>query len=186
MQIKQVSNDKKDCFLRIPTKPVCFPISEKDRNICEALLKAIIDHPGYGVAANQLGYGISAIVVLLEDNQMNRSIRKAEDLVQFFSGIMLNPIYKPMSDEKTEDWEACMSVPDVVGLVPRFKEILCEYFDLDGVHHRMEARGWLARVIQHEVDHLMGIAFIDIISPEKTMPMEDYVSMRKKKLEQAS
>lgn len=73
--------------------------------------------------------------------------------------IMINPSYTPLSDEKNLEWEGCLSVPGMMGQVPRYTHIQYEYTDLDGKVHRIEASNFHARVAQHEIDHLDGILF---------------------------
>lgn len=73
--------------------------------------------------------------------------------------IMINPNYKPLSDEKNLEWEGCLSVPGMIGQVPRYTHIQYEYTDLSGNMHKIEASHFHARVVQHELDHLDGILF---------------------------
>ena len=89
-----------------------------------------------------------------------------------------------MGTEKHEDYEGCFSVENATGPVARFKKIHYQAYDLKG--HKIEgtAKGFLARVIQHEIDHLNGTVFLDYVSPEKRMTKESYLEMRKKAIEQ--
>ena len=70
--------------------------------------------------------------------------------------LMINPTWEPISDETEQDWEGCLSVPGLVGLVPRYKTIQYTYQTLTGETHHVRATGYHARVVQHECDHLDG------------------------------
>lgn len=73
--------------------------------------------------------------------------------------IMINPSYKPLSNEKNLEWEGCLSVPGMMGKVWRYTHIEYEYTDLEGKMHTLNASHFYARVVQHELDHLDGILF---------------------------
>ena len=72
---------------------------------------------------------------------------------------MINPKFVSLAKEEELDWEGCLSFPDLYGKVWRAKKIKLKYQDLDGVEQRLTASGFLARVIQHEMDHLDGVTF---------------------------
>ncbi len=72
---------------------------------------------------------------------------------------LINPSYRPLNDEKNLEWEACLSVPGMIGQVPRHTHIEYQYTDLEGNHHVYEASHFHARVVQHELDHLDGILY---------------------------
>lgn len=86
---------------------------------------------------------------------------------------LINPEIKPLSSEKEEGYEACISIPGLVGVVPRYKHIEYSYYNVHGKHHRIEASGFHARVVQHEYDHLEGILFIERVTDLKTLSFED-------------
>ncbi|HEY0783351.1 MAG TPA: peptide deformylase, partial [Thermoanaerobaculia bacterium] len=74
---------------------------------------------------------------------------------------LFNPKVTPLSEEKAFDWEGCLSIPDLRGLVPRHTEVRIEALDRDGRPLDYVARGYEARIVQHELDHLDGIVFLD-------------------------
>lgn len=76
---------------------------------------------------------------------------------------LVNPEIVKYEGEMTEDYEGCLSVKDIYGLVPRYNKIRVKALDIDGNPVRFRAEGFLARVIQHEIDHTNGIVFIDYI-----------------------
>jgi peptide deformylase len=74
---------------------------------------------------------------------------------------LINPEITPVSKETSEDWEGCLSIPDIRGRVPRARQIVVRAFDRLGKKIEIEASGFTARVIQHETDHLNGVLFLD-------------------------
>ena len=80
---------------------------------------------------------------------------------------MINPRIISVSDEEDTLEEGCLSVPGIRGQVIRHTSIEIAYFDEEGKEHKMYAEGLVARIIQHELDHLNGVLFIDRIDPKK-------------------
>jgi peptide deformylase len=73
--------------------------------------------------------------------------------------VMINPVIKPVSDTMEEDWEGCLSVPYLTGVVPRWTQVKYSYQDVDGSLRERSAEGFHARVVQHETDHLDGVLY---------------------------
>jgi peptide deformylase len=73
--------------------------------------------------------------------------------------VLVNPLIEPLADGKDDDWEGCLSVPGLRGVVPRYSHIRYSGFDHQGNAIEREARGFHARVVQHECDHLDGILY---------------------------
>lgn len=107
---------------------------------------------GVGLAANQVGISRSIFIVDLsasgDENEKNPLI-------------LINPKIEYYSDEVVEDLEGCLSIPQLYEKIPRSKSILVSFYDLKEKEHKLEAEDFLARVIQHEFDHLQGILFFD-------------------------
>jgi peptide deformylase len=89
--------------------------------------------------------------------------------------IMINPVWTPLSAEKAEGWEGCISVPGMVGIVQKHTNILCTYTDLSGEETELHAEGFHARVIQHEIDHLDGVTFIERMTDLSSFGFEDVI-----------
>lgn len=87
-----------------------------------------------------------------------------DNIVQFGRFAFTNPVWKPVEDAKVLSWEGCLSLPGIMAKVPRYKEIVLNYRDLDGRECKLECDGLLARIIQHETDHLNSILYADHIS----------------------
>jgi len=133
------------------------PVSRFDRNLESFMgdLDGLMRQPpgGVGIAAPQVGEGIRAIVI-------DCSLSK-HPCCNHGPLYLINPEITVLDGGEVMGREGCLSVPDWVGLVPRASRIHVLYRDLTGGSHDLEARGFEARAIQHEVDHLNGILFLD-------------------------
>lgn len=141
----------------------------KFENVAEAsdLLKTMVDRlrslSGAGLAAPQIGASVRAAVVEVRKTDVFPD-RPECPLIQ-----MINPAVSTRSGAIVEDWEGCFSVPGMMGLVPRSDEITVEYLSPDGQRRAEEYRGYVARVIQHEIDHLDGIEFVDRMTSMRSL-----------------
>lgn len=115
------------------------------------MLEAMREARGVGLAANQVGRAVRLIVIgSFEEEGEER--------------VLINPVIKNQKGKTVEE-EACLSVPGVNGKVRRAGRVLVEAEDLQGRKQEIEAEGILARVLQHEIDHLDGRLFVDRLSP---------------------
>lgn len=110
---------------------------------------------GMGIAAPQVGQSIALILITPRPNIRYPHAEQCNPI------IMINPSIKNNSLEIEDGWEGCLTIPGIRGLVPRFKEITVSYFDRNGEKHEVVYKDFIARVIQHEYDHLEGKVFID-------------------------
>ena len=124
------------------------------------------DPEGAGIAANQAGISKSICVV-----RNFLPTQEEYDEPIFDELVLINPKIVSLADETDIDWEGCLSVPDVYGKVPRSTKIKFRYQDENGVPKRLAAKGFFARIIQHEIDHLNGILFTQKVIG-KTVPGE--------------
>jgi len=115
---------------------------------------------------NSRPHEISAAISAVQIDQMQRIAIVRSDFddkaVRDFTAL-INPKIIKFEGVITKDFEGCLSVPDVYGLVPRHTKIRVKAIDIDGNEIRFKADGFLARIIQHEIDHVNGIVFIDHI-----------------------
>lgn len=123
------------------------------------LLSTMVDRlrslNGAGLAAPQIGTSVKVVIVEVRKTDVFPD-RPECPLLQ-----MLNPVIVDRSESDVVDWEGCFSVPGLMGLVPRAETITVDYLAPDGQRQVEEYSGYVARVIQHEVDHLDGIEFVD-------------------------
>ena len=127
--------------------------SPEIQQLIEDMLETMAEYQGIGLAAPQVHEGVRLFVAGYDG---------VEDEPQNFPRIVLiNPEIAITESETIEDWEGCLSIPDIRGRVPRAKGITVRAYDRRGKKIELDARNYIARVIQHETDHLDGILFID-------------------------
>lgn len=169
-------------ILQTMAMPFVFPLSEEDqRDIQTLIAKFDAEENCSGLAAPQIGIHKQAIVFAVIDCAIIRQWRP--DATEFMpKTIWLNPSYEALSNTIHDDYEACFSVEGFAGKVPRYHKIRYEAYTPTGELIQGEATGFLARVIQHEIDHVHGILFIDRTNPDAIMPMDVYRQLRAKAL----
>ena len=141
------------------SEPVDF---EKDNltTLIEDMKETMKANDGAGLAAPQIGVFKRLVIFGFDANDRYPEA----DSVPFT--VLINPIITPLSDEKENGWEGCLSVPGLRGVVPRYIHIKYEGFDAEGNKLDREVEDFHARVVQHECDHLDGILY--------PMKIEDY------------
>ena len=144
-----------DKFLSEPTKPV-ENIDEKIQNLVKDMASIMYQAPGIGLAAIQVGINKSLLVYDVSPKDGKRSLQ-----------VLINPRIIESEGTTISEDEGCLSVPDFKTNVKRAASVLVEGFDNKEKLLRLEAEGLLAVVLQHEIDHLNGILFIDRISSLK-------------------
>lgn len=140
-------------ILRQKAKPVDFDVVSK--HDLETLVKdmdaTMRKTNGVGIAAPQIGKSLALAIVDMRPTPL----------------VLINPVIKKYSWAKENGEEGCLSVPGHFDILKRAKEIVVKTFTLDGKPLTFTAKGFLARVCQHEIDHLNGILFIDRIKARK-------------------
>lgn len=100
--------------------------------------------------------------------------------------VMINPRWEPLSEEMEEDWEGCLSLPGLIGLVPRYSHIRYSFQTLKGEVKTVEAKGFHARVVQHECDHLDGKLYVQrMTDPSHLAFTEEYLKYIRPKVSSA-
>jgi len=141
-----------DIRLRQVSRPV-KRVDDALRALMDDMLETMYAAPGIGLAAVQVGEPLRVIVMDLADDE-------EEPAPQYF----VNPEILDPSDDMSVHEEGCLSVPDFYDEVERPAECRIKYLDYDGNEQLLEAEGMLATCIQHEIDHLEGVLFIDHLS----------------------
>ena len=131
-------------------------IGDEERKLMDDMLDTMYDAPGIGLAAIQIGVPKRIIVM-----DISRDDNKKEP--RFF----VNPVIKHRNNEKARYEEGCLSVPEQFAEIERPNACEVEYLDYEGKKQLLKADGLLATCIQHEMDHLEGILFIDYLSKLK-------------------
>jgi len=129
-------------------------VDDAVRRLVDDLFETMRAAKGVGLAANQIGVARRVAVVDIGE----------EDPPPL---VLINPVIVERDDETETAEEGCLSIPEIFGEVTRAARIVVEALDQDGGHARVEAKGYKARAIQHEIDHLDGILFLDHLSAVK-------------------
>lgn len=134
-----------------------FVHSDEAQKLFIDMTKTMYEDDGIGLAAPQVGKNIRVCVVGKDALKMDKHcpLDQTKDLV------LINPVWQKINKKTHADIEGCLSVPKTYGKVKRYNHISVEALDRDGNAIKFEANNFFARVIQHEVDHLDGILFID-------------------------
>ncbi|MBW9112258.1 peptide deformylase [Rhizobium cauense] len=141
-----------DPLLRQVSKPIERVDADLQR-LADDMLETMYDAPGIGLAAIQIGVPRRMLVI-----DVSREGEEKQPLV------FLNPEIVASSDERSVYEEGCLSIPDYYAEVERPATVTVKYLDRDGKDQTVEADGLLATCLQHEIDHLNGVLFIDHIS----------------------
>jgi peptide deformylase len=131
-------------------------VGDQERALMDDMLDTMYEAPGIGLAAIQIGVPKRIIVMDISRDESKKEPR-----------YFVNPIIKNKNKEKAKYEEGCLSVPDQFAEIERPNACEVEYLDYDGKKQLLKAEGLLATCIQHEMDHLEGILFIDYLSKLK-------------------
>jgi peptide deformylase len=144
-----------DPVLKLKCEPVAA-IDDGVRRLLDDMLDTMYDAPGIGLSAPQVAATQRVIVCdVAREGEASQAYR------------MINPEITWRSEEDVLAEEGCLSVPDHYGEVSRSREIKVGFLDPDGAQQELEASGLLSACIQHEIDHLDGVLFIDYLTPLK-------------------
>ena len=123
------------------------------QKLIDDMIETMVEYHGVGLAAPQVHEGLRLFVASLDHDESSESPSAPIAII--------NPEITPVGSTTEEDWEGCLSIPDIRGRVPRAVEIKVRALGRDGERLELTARQFAARVIQHETDHLAGILFFD-------------------------
>jgi peptide deformylase len=142
------------------------------RELAERMIETMHAEQGIGLAAQQIGRTDAICVIDLpaEHDVDDDGERLNPELTMPL--VLLNPVIVSASDDTTARDEGCLSFPDINGKIERPWSIQLRYMDLDGATHETEVHGMLARVMQHEIDHLNGVLFIDRMSHVRKLTLK--------------
>lgn len=140
-------------------------IDDKVRALAENMLETMEAANGIGLAAQQVGQALQLTVLdvsQIEDRPSTMALNgePVADLAAVMPLVLVNPVLSP-GEERESGSEGCLSFPDITAEIDRSVSVLVEAETLEGDRLQIEASGLLARALQHEVDHLNGILFID-------------------------
>ena len=159
-----------DLLLRKKCKPVTS-VDDNLRKLMDDMAETMYDAPGIGLAAIQIGVFKRVVVI---------DINKEEEKNPLY---LVNPEITFKSKEKSKYEEGCLSLPGQFAEIERASECHLKYLDYNGNTKEYKAKGLLATCIQHEIDHLNGILFIDYLSKLKKTMIIKKLTKKKKSLE---
>jgi peptide deformylase len=141
------------------------------QRLVDDMIETMREYHGAGLAAPQVHEGLRIFVAALSDGR-----DEPEDETRTEPVVLINPEIVTRSGETEEDWEGCLSIPDLRGRVPRARDVMVKALDRHGTRIEVEASGFSARVIQHEYDHLDGVLFVDRMRSFETLSFLDEFS----------
>lgn len=141
--------------LRQKTEPV-LDVTDDIVSLIESMFATMYNANGIGLAANQVGKGLAVTVI---------DVSGVDDAPAGGPVVLINPVVESVSDEEEEFEEGCLSLPDLRDIVIRPASVQVRFMDTRMKEQRTETTGLLARVMQHEIDHLNGIYFFERLTP---------------------
>ncbi|MCL7420928.1 MAG: peptide deformylase [Methylobacter sp.] len=136
------------------------------RQIISDMQATLAGTQGVGIAAPQISESKRIMIVA------SRPTPRYPHAPQMAPTVMINPAFEALSDHKEKDWEGCLSIPGIRALVPRYREILIRYTDQQGERVELRLDGFVARVFQHEYDHLEGRVYLDSVEDNRDIVSE--------------
>jgi peptide deformylase len=153
-------------------------ISENIRQLITFMHETLREAPGVGLAAPQIGESIQ--LAIIEDSPEYTRGLTAEQIaererqaVPFH--VIINPTLTPIGAPDAEFFEGCLSLTGFTGLVPRYRKVRVDCLDENAKPRVIEASGWYARILQHEIDHLNGALYIDRMYTRTFMSTDNYM-----------
>ncbi len=168
LQIAQLGNP----ILRQQAQLIDNLQDERIQQLIDALTATAAASNGVGIAAPQVSESYRLFIVASRPNARYPNAPLMEPTA------MLNPRIIGHSTDIVKGWEGCLSIPGIRGLVPRYQTIEVEYTTRDGQLHRQELTDFVARIFQHEYDHLDGIVFLDRVESTQDMMTEQEYQQR--------
>ena len=158
------------------TKIVQDITSNRVKQIIHDMTETMLEAKGIGLAAPQIYINKQIIIFRIPEEEKEQEIKITA---------LINPKLTKISNETNNEWEGCLSIPGMLGLVKRYSKIKYEGYDMQGNIIKREAHGLHARVVQHEFDHLMGILYISrLVNKNAYGYAEEIEEFWKKKEEQ--
>ncbi len=158
-------------ILRQPACPVRPEDAAGLRTLLPRMFAAMYQAPGIGLAAPQVGVGLRLAIVDLTENEVRAPI------------VLVNPEIVAASETLATREEGCLSLPNQYADIVRPQAVRVRYRDLEGGRHELEAEGLLATCLQHEIDHLDGVLFVDHLSAlKRNMLMRRLAKEQKNKI----
>lgn len=158
--------------------------SPRTQELIAAMRETMHDAPGVGLAAPQVGLPLQLAVI--EDREEYQKDLSKETLAErerkpVAFQVIINPVLTLEGASEVEFFEGCLSVPGMVALVPRARKVRVECLDEQGKPQVIRASGWHARILQHEIDHLLGTLYIDRMHSKSLCSLDNFTRHWKSK-----
>ena len=163
LQVAQLGND----VLRCKAQPINNISVQNLGRIIDNLIATVIETNGVGIAAPQVSISDCLFIIASRPNIRYPNAPKMEPIA------MINPRLISHSEDRVKGWEGCLSIAGIRGLVPRYRVINVEYTNREGKLERQELTDFVARIFQHEYDHLEGLVFLDRVESTTDLITED-------------
>lgn len=156
-------------ILRIPAEPVKNIQAPEIQRLIDDMIETMREYHGVGLAAPQVHRSLQIVTIEVEQDGGDPPGPGRSPT------ILINPRIVPASERQEEDWEGCLSIPNLRGRVPRYTDVEVQAHDRRGNPLRFTASDFFARVIQHEYDHLIATVFLDRMKSLETLTfLEEY------------
>ena len=148
------------------------------QELIESMRETMHDAPGVGLAAPQVGYSLQLVVIedqaeFIQKLPAEQVAERERKPVPFH--VLINPKMTVLGLEDAEFFEGCLSLAGFTAVVPRAKHVRVEALDEEAEPVMIEATGWYARILQHEIDHLGGMLYIDRMNSRTFFTQDNYV-----------
>ena len=152
--------------LRQIAQPIDDVTSPDIQQLAQQMLLTLQGSAGVGLAAPQIFVSKRIIIVA------SKPTKRYPYAPEMPATVMINPEFTPLTDDMVKDYEGCLSIPSIRALVPRYHSIRVTYTDLTGLRLDVEFEGFIARVFQHEYDHLNGLVYLDRVDSNRDIISE--------------
>jgi len=154
--------------------------SEETQRLIDLMIATLRDKPGVGLAAPQVGESVQ--IVIIEDKKkylesISNDLLKAQHRIPVPLTVIINPVLTVESEKDELFFEGCLSVEGYMAITPRARNVRVTGLDREGKPMTLKAEGWLARILQHEIDHLNGSLYVDTMMP-RTMINDKYYAAK--------
>lgn len=182
------TEDRDHSILTTPAATVEFPLTTQTQQLLAEMKQFVLDldeNGGVaGMAAPQLNVGLRIVYIQFKQDWVQyRKDAAGEDIPL---QPLINPSYEPIhEDGMSDDFEACFSVPNIAAVVSRYNSVNYSWQDELGNQHQATAAGFLARLLQHEIDHTRGILHTDLLKEDAViMSLDELMEQRRKMREE--
>ena len=164
-QVREIAQLGAD-VLRLQAKAVQNIHSLETQAVVADMYTTLADTSGVGIAAPQISESLRIMIIASRPSQRYPHAPEMEPT------LMINPGFEPLCDVKEKDWEGCLSIPGIRAKVPRYTQIRVNYSDVSGELITRTLDDFVARIFQHEYDHLDGLVYLDRVESNRDIISE--------------